>query len=403
MHLFSHKTFSLIVFCIVMAWNSPHTTAQVVISFSVNIFNDANGNVVKDGSEPGIGSIGTSRLYVYVVRTTTNLIVDSAHILPSGSSKAITLTPGPYRIELSLVRYAIGTNVSITPINRTLPAGWYHTGERMGTGSADTAADGRFAFSGAASNAWFGIQRGPTADAKSYSVSNTAFSNTPPAGFADISTPSDPWMVIPMNAADLSGYATGGSLSGSDPEDCTLASSCNTGTGSTFIIDSLYDDTRLFYNFGGATGVQEVDLSGGPFVITNFNVNNMVIWGREGAGGPGNELGFKYALRDAAGVSAVPATYTIATTVPLPVGLLYFTINKMEDCVVLNWATANEQNNKGFEIEHSLDARDWRSLGFVSSKSVAGNQTMSQEYTYRHYGPEQGRNLYRLKQWDIDG
>ncbi|MBL7712143.1 MAG: T9SS type A sorting domain-containing protein [Chitinophagaceae bacterium] len=381
-------------------------TAQVVSSVSASVFNDANGNVTKDGSEPGLGTTGSSRLYVYIVRNSTTLIVDSAHIPSSGLSKSMSLISGPsYTISLSTVQYAIGTNVSSTPIDRTLPSGWYHTGERRGTAaSADATPDGAFTFSGLGTSPfWFGIQRGPAADAKAYLVSNTAFSTTPPAGFPDISSPSDPWMLIPMNDPALSGYTTSGSLSGSDPEDCPLASSCNTGTGTTFMIDSLYDDTRLFYDFGGTTGVQEVDLSSGPFAIADFRVNNMVIWGRKGAGATGRELGFTYALRDAAGTSGTAVAYTITTTAPLPVALLHFNASGSGQQVVLDWATASEQNNKGFEIERSTDARHWSSQGFISSKSTQGKSNIRLNYTYSDQTPEQGRNLYRLKQVDYDG
>lgn len=172
------------LFIVLLLWIPCTAAGQAIVSASV--FNDANGNVIRGGAEPGLGSIGSSGLYVYLIRNSTNLTADSARISSSGLSKTMTVTLGPlYTISLSTVQYAIGTNVSITPIDKTLPARWYHTGERRGTAAgADDTPDGSFAFSGAGTTPfWFGIQRGPAADAKAYLVSNTAFSSTPPADF----------------------------------------------------------------------------------------------------------------------------------------------------------------------------------------------------------------------------
>jgi hypothetical protein len=97
----------------------------------------------------------------------------------------------------------------------------------------------------------------------------------------------------------------------------------------------------------------------------------------------------------------VSSTESMATI--LPVTLLYFTAKNQEGKAMLNWATVSEQNNKGFEIEHSIDGQNWRNIGFVHSKAVNGNSATRLNYDYTHTGMVEGKNMYRLKQIDIDG
>ncbi|WP_299991715.1 T9SS type A sorting domain-containing protein [uncultured Pontibacter sp.] len=88
--------------------------------------------------------------------------------------------------------------------------------------------------------------------------------------------------------------------------------------------------------------------------------------------------------------------------VPLPVELLYFTAVKRGTDVAMEWATASELNNKGFEVQVSLDGQNFRSLGFVDSK--VNTTSLKQLYTFvdREKG-KLGTRYYRLKQVDLDG
>lgn len=88
---------------------------------------------------------------------------------------------------------------------------------------------------------------------------------------------------------------------------------------------------------------------------------------------------------------------------PLPVTLTYFKANKEGDMTVLNWATANEQNNAGYEVERSNNARNWTSLGFVEGKGENNNSNTPLDYNFTDVAPLSGINYYRLKQADLDG
>ncbi|MEL7426701.1 MAG: T9SS type A sorting domain-containing protein [Bacteroidota bacterium] len=84
----------------------------------------------------------------------------------------------------------------------------------------------------------------------------------------------------------------------------------------------------------------------------------------------------------------------------LPVELLYFDVSKKAETVVLDWQTASESNNRGFDILHSTDGLTWRNIRFVAGN---GNAQESNSYTFTHSAPVIGNNYYRLRQLDFDG
>ncbi len=88
---------------------------------------------------------------------------------------------------------------------------------------------------------------------------------------------------------------------------------------------------------------------------------------------------------------------------PLPVTLLSFEANKKDRTAILEWATTREQQNMGFEIEHSTDSRSWNKIGFVGSLAENGNSLQLLAYSFTDLNPVNGKNNYRLKQVDREG
>ncbi|MER2997340.1 T9SS type A sorting domain-containing protein [Pontibacter populi] len=87
---------------------------------------------------------------------------------------------------------------------------------------------------------------------------------------------------------------------------------------------------------------------------------------------------------------------------PLPVELLSFTATKKGNNAELRWATASEQNNKGFEVQVSTDGNTYQRLGFVESR--VGSSATKQEYSFTDTrSSKNGVQYYRLKQIDFDG
>lgn len=87
-------------------------------------------------------------------------------------------------------------------------------------------------------------------------------------------------------------------------------------------------------------------------------------------------------------------------TAPLPVELLGFYLKGEGTVVNLNWATATEKDNAGWEIQRSEDGKIWANLDYVQG---AGDSDNILEYTYEDRVPVTGISYYRLKQMDYDG
>lgn len=87
---------------------------------------------------------------------------------------------------------------------------------------------------------------------------------------------------------------------------------------------------------------------------------------------------------------------------PVPVELTNFSSYLNTNKVFLNWSTATELNNRGFEIERSLDKDEWRIIGFKEGK---GTTSEPQQYSYSDDISEitASKLYYRLKQIDYNG
>ena len=83
----------------------------------------------------------------------------------------------------------------------------------------------------------------------------------------------------------------------------------------------------------------------------------------------------------------------------LPVELTSFTGNYTNNSVHLNWSTATEVNNQGFDIERNHNS-SWEKIGFVEGK---GNSVIKNEYSFEDKNPVGYKIQYRLKQIDNNG
>jgi len=83
----------------------------------------------------------------------------------------------------------------------------------------------------------------------------------------------------------------------------------------------------------------------------------------------------------------------------VPVELTSFTATANENEVVLNWSTATETNNQGFEIQRSIDG-EFITIAFMQGH---GTTTEIQNYTYTDRNVNVGSYSYRLKQIDFGG
>ncbi|MBJ7428540.1 MAG: T9SS type A sorting domain-containing protein, partial [Bacteroidia bacterium] len=82
----------------------------------------------------------------------------------------------------------------------------------------------------------------------------------------------------------------------------------------------------------------------------------------------------------------------------LPVKLVSFSASLNNNQTELNWSTASETNNKGFEVERSIDGVNFETIGFVKGN---GNSNSMNKYSF--IDANQSSAYYRLKQIDFDG
>jgi hypothetical protein len=86
---------------------------------------------------------------------------------------------------------------------------------------------------------------------------------------------------------------------------------------------------------------------------------------------------------------------------PLPIELLTFKAQCLNNKALLKWQTASELNNDYFTLEKSFDNQKWT---FIAKINAAGNSTSLQNYSFLMNNEESNKLTYfRLKQTDFDG
>ncbi|NWF49183.1 MAG: T9SS type A sorting domain-containing protein [Ignavibacteriaceae bacterium] len=121
----------------------------------------------------------------------------------------------------------------------------------------------------------------------------------------------------------------------------------------------------------------------GQTTTGNAKQNLNGTWGNAIDTGSGTQQGFPFIL--------------LGTV--LPVELTSFTAAANNNNVVLNWSTATEVNNRGFEVERK-SGEEFTTVGFVQGHLTT---TEAQNYSFVDKGLEVGKYTYRLKQIDVNG
>ena len=205
------------------------------------------------------------------------------------------------------------------------------------------------------------------------------------------------------------GSCSGSGLSLSSTGDQVIALQ-GTLASPTSIISGIHMNVGIFFNVtnwddGSGTGTNNSDLppgltngvnaitfttevdnavyngpSGGDVATIRANINNSANW-----------------FTDNINNVAVPPA------VNLPVELISFSASPSGNKITLQWVTASEQNNAGFEIQRSpvVPGAAWERIGFVAG---AGNSNEPRYYSFTDNNPSGGASFYyRLKQTDFDG
>ncbi len=82
----------------------------------------------------------------------------------------------------------------------------------------------------------------------------------------------------------------------------------------------------------------------------------------------------------------------------LPVKFSGFNVLKQNSKAIIQWSTASEVNNQGFDVLRSANGSSWETIAFVNSLGSNGAS-----YSYTDAQPLTGKNYYRIRQKDFDG
>jgi hypothetical protein len=202
----------------------------------------------------------------------------------------------------------------------------------------------------------------------------------------------------------------------------------NSGTADTYsvwVTDSVTDDysgntpvgSKLTANAVNRTWIINEDVAGGSNAtvtlqwnaaeeLSGFTRSSSYVSHYSGTAWNGNAAsaasGSNPYTQTRSGITSF-SPFGVGSNGALPVELIAFTGTKKQRDVVLNWSTANERNNKGFEVQRAVDGSNWAKVVFVNG---AGNSAQVNRYTATDADPF-GRTTnvlyYRLKQTDLNG
>jgi hypothetical protein len=91
---------------------------------------------------------------------------------------------------------------------------------------------------------------------------------------------------------------------------------------------------------------------------------------------------------------------SLVTIIIIPVELASFSASVNANDVILNWQTATELNNSGFQVERMQDNNEWNEIGFVIGN---GTTTEIHNYAFEDKNLSAGIYFYRIKQIDFNG
>jgi hypothetical protein len=119
------------------------------------------------------------------------------------------------------------------------------------------------------------------------------------------------------------------------------------------------------------------------------------------------EYYWRVVAKNSGGYFRTSETWKIRRDFPVPVEISSFNSYITKNNISLNWTTAIENNNSGFEIERVFLSKgnnpsfnNWSKVGYVAGN---GTTTLSKNYEFTDRSVSSGNYRYRLKQIDFNG
>lgn len=96
-------------------------------------------------------------------------------------------------------------------------------------------------------------------------------------------------------------------------------------------------------------------------------------------------------------------TVLASTSSPLLVSLSNFNGYREGNHNLLKWSTVSEENNKGFQIERSINGINYFPIGYVQSQANSGNSNSKLNYSFIDNSLSGDKQYYRLREIDLNG
>lgn len=136
-------------------------------------------------------------------------------------------------------------------------------------------------------------------------------------------------------------------------------------------------------------------------VLTPAEINNLTFepdpWNRNPI------VNFTYKATDNSNNQSNIATVSIPiiNAAGLPLELIAFNAQKVNNQSLITWETAKEPQGLIFKLEHASDGKTWKLINKTIAKGKL-NSNFSNKYSYAHKNPNWSLNYYRLILTDID-
>jgi hypothetical protein len=134
-------------------------------------------------------------------------------------------------------------------------------------------------------------------------------------------------------------------------------------------------------------------------LFTNYTARDLTLQSTSKAIDSGTFVGLTCDIKGTPVTPTYPDLGAFEHSSSLPVELTSFNAHYINNSVHLNWSTATEINNQGFEIERNVNT-NWEKIGFINGK---GNSVTRNDYSFEDKNPVGSTTQYRLKQIDNDG
>jgi hypothetical protein len=177
-------------------------------------------------------------------------------------------------------------------------------------------------------------------------------------------------------------------------------------------ISSVYDQSPLNHGYWSASAVPSTGVA--PYSLTAYSTSytnpqlGFTVMTRHGASPWGLE-GFCNSAspitaiqRNTLNILGTSTGFAIAQALtPLPVEMLYLEAVPETESIRVQWATASEINNQGFEVHRATRPPEFELIGYVTGK---GNTHALSEYSWTDHRVAKNQTYYyRLRQVDFDG